>query len=127
MPDGYVLNKELKDLLQREVARLANSFQARPKRGRRPRRAGRGGGGGSTIRRARALETIGPATDNETPITGEFEYCDDATGALTGETTEGQNFAPMTYVEDALLFIDSGKTPPEIINGTCGAFVWVEA
>lgn len=47
MPDGYVPNRELIELIQRVCKQFMNSFQPRPKRGRRPRRGG--GGAPSTI------------------------------------------------------------------------------
>lgn len=40
---GYVMNEELKRTVQQVCLQFLNSFQPRPKRGRRPRRSGSSG------------------------------------------------------------------------------------
>ena len=130
MPDGYVMNREFKDMLQREVARLVNSFQPRPKRGRRPRRAGRGGGTGNLSATFMVVTTeIGPATGDIseiTPGTGEAQYYEtDEEGVRTptdDDPIEVLNYDPCeTYAVRTGIYVASaeGSEIVEVISAAC--------
>ena len=88
MPDGYVLTRELKEFLQRELKLLQASFQPRPQRGRRLRR-GRGSGGGEGLGQAWIVNNVaapagtGPAASR---VPGTFT----SFSVLEGDIPSGQ-------------------------------------
>lgn len=100
MPSGYVMSDELRRAIQDMVRVHSNSFQARPKRGRRATWAGGVGGVGSAPRFAivttEAEAASGTIGGDRTPGVGEatlYTYGaavgDDATA---GDTIEFENY-----------------------------------
>lgn len=130
MADGYVLNRELKDAVQRMVQQYASSFQARPKRGRRPRRSAASGGDGTvSLRRARVVVEIPAATGHLVGNWGQVEaaivLCDETTGELVDPESplDVVNEWDQVWLVDAKITVNTGYSPARVENGTCREFV----
>lgn len=67
----YALDAELKEAVQHLVRQMANSFQPRPKRGRRPRRSG----DGASTPEEPVLTAVVMATE-DIPESGEITFAD---------------------------------------------------
>lgn len=86
-----------------------------------------GGGGGSNIRFARVTTAFSAASG---PLEadwadGAVKFQDDSTGELDADATNCKNsWIDQSWVEDAQVVVDTGYTPPRIVNGTCAAVDW---
>lgn len=131
MADGYLLNKELMELVQRVVRQYSSSFQPRPKKGRRPSRVGRGGQAApsGSNRLARVVVLIPPSSGNlssEWSDTGKVRYLDEFTGeeiTTGGETVGGTagvfvvgNKKRVQYNVDCMVEVDGRGY---VVNGDC--------
>lgn len=121
--EKYHLTKNDRDFIGRTLKELKGRG-----RGEVPtpqRRRGVNSGGGTTLRRARVYGgSISAATGNLTADwgSGEVKFMNDATGVLDADTTTVDNLWDETFLEDAMVSINTAFDPPRVEYGGCSAF-----
>jgi len=130
MADGNLLNDELTQLVQQVCRQFMNSFQPRPKRGRRARR---GGGGTVTneieMRRYRVIASVPAATghlaENWGTALAALSLLDSTTGEEIDPTHDPDNMVPALNPLDTSFAVDCmvRVLDGQIFDGTCQPFV----
>lgn len=125
---GYVMNQELKRTVQQVCLQFLNSFQPRPKRGRRARRGGGGGGGGggvSSLVWARVTIKITSADGPEVWGGGTVQLQDSETGELSVDETVVDNlWIDEEWPVDAQVLLDTSHETPRVVTGKCEPVSW---
>lgn len=119
----YVLNEELKQLVQQACRQFMTSFQPRPKRPRRkPQGTGGGGGGSVNVSFGYVVDSISAAEgwDSESWGSGDVQVID-YTGAGVGDAVTVYNRYFTSFSQHQPVWLYSDGTYTFVLNVGCGA------